>query len=312
MSQLDMFFDNYEEIFSGHYDVGHKEFIGENPPASCRFCGKGTPEVSFDNEAHAIPELLGNRQLVVTDECDTCNERFAKQIEDHLGKFTQSFRVISQWRGKDGIPSYKTPKKLSRVDVKPVEGLVIKQQEGDQILEFVEGENRARLHFVVEKHVPAAVYKALVKIALSVIPRSEMDQFNITRKWILHADHTKHIFLPLKLLVYFIPGHRPHQKTSVLLLKKKSDSRVIELPHYIQVLAFGNLQLQIMVPSLGDKREGSDTSTFLVPRFPSAFGDDWPFGKPEPGVIDLSSGEVVAASKRTLNVVYGGIEESDG
>lgn len=311
MNQLEMFLDNYEELFSGQYDVGRKQFVGDNPPVLCRFCGKRSPEVSFNNEAHAIPELLGNRQLVVTDECDKCNEMFAKQIEDHLGKFTKPFRVISHWRGKDGVPSYKTPKKLSRIDVMPSEGLVIKQQQGDPILEFIEGENRARLNFVIEKHVPSAVYKALVKIALSVMPLSEMEQFKPTKAWILHKDHTKPILLPLKLLLYFIPGHRPHRRTSILLLKKKHDSGVIELPNYIQVLTFGNLQLQIMIPSIRDNRKESDTATFIVPRFPSAFGDDWPFGRPEPEVVDLSSGEIAASSKKTFNLVYGEMEEID-
>ncbi|MFA5251657.1 MAG: hypothetical protein WC454_03620, partial [Phycisphaerae bacterium] len=31
----------------------------------CRFCGKSEPAVSFKNRAHAIPECLGNKSLIL-------------------------------------------------------------------------------------------------------------------------------------------------------------------------------------------------------------------------------------------------------
>jgi hypothetical protein len=39
-------------------------------------------------EAHAFPEFIGNRELISNYECDICNERFSRTIEDHLAKYT--------------------------------------------------------------------------------------------------------------------------------------------------------------------------------------------------------------------------------
>ena len=49
----------------------------------CRFCGKKEPEVTFNKIAHAIPEMLGNKQYISLSECDTCNKKFSK-YEDNL------------------------------------------------------------------------------------------------------------------------------------------------------------------------------------------------------------------------------------
>jgi hypothetical protein len=40
----------------------------------CRFCGLGADKTKFNKDAHAIPELLGNKHLLSDSECDACNE----------------------------------------------------------------------------------------------------------------------------------------------------------------------------------------------------------------------------------------------
>jgi len=303
---------NYETIFAGQYDVGHKQFTGPSLPKICRFCEKSSPEISFRNKAHAIPELLGNRQLVVTDECDVCNSLFARSIEDHLGKFTKPYRLMGQVRGMNGIPSYKTPKGLSRIDFQPSEGLEIQHHQDDHFIEIVEDENRVRINFIIERHSPSAVYKALVKIALSVMSTEELRNFTHAKRWILHSEHTQPLFTPLKLLFYFVPGPKPHSGTSIMLLRKYATSVDDELPYCLLLLAFGNLQYQIMVPALSDNRGKGIDVPFKIPRFPSAFGADWPYGAPMPAEVDLSSGELTEPKQFTLSLHYGSIGETVG
>lgn len=54
----------------------------------CRFCGRSNPEVKFkDNNAHAIPDALGNKNVFCYDECTECNNKLApveKQLIDYL------------------------------------------------------------------------------------------------------------------------------------------------------------------------------------------------------------------------------------
>src|SRR5690606_15011171 len=84
---------------------------------SCRYCSKKNPDVAFSKIAHAIPEFIGNKSILSLNECDTCNEFFANQYEDHLSKWMNPLRSASQMRGKSGIPIYKHPEKT--VSIRP-------------------------------------------------------------------------------------------------------------------------------------------------------------------------------------------------
>lgn len=312
MDEFDLLVNNYEKIFGGQYGRGHKCVIGPVSPIACRFCERSIPDVTFRTEAHAIPELLGNRQLVVTDECDACNAFFSRSVEDHLGKFTKPYRIVGQVRGKNGFPSYKSPKKLSRIDFRSGDGLVIQQRPSDDLVEIREDEGLVRIGFFIERHVPSAVYKALVKIALSVMPISDSMNFVHAKRWILHEDHAIPLLTPLKLLFYFVPGPRPHADVSIAVLRKKGSSEIERLPHYLLLLAFGNLQYQIMVPSLADNRAEGQAVDFMIPRFPSMFSADWPYGPPVPAIVDLSSGNPTEAKQFFLSLHYGSIEYLSG
>ncbi|CUU82526.1 HNH endonuclease [Campylobacter hyointestinalis] len=66
----------------------------------CRFCGKSCPEVTFKNISHAIPECLGNKQIICKNECDECNKFFSEKLENHLDKITLPYRNINFLKGK--------------------------------------------------------------------------------------------------------------------------------------------------------------------------------------------------------------------
>jgi HNH endonuclease len=111
-------------FFEAHYEVvanemmaprGKSVFLGMKGQA-CRFCGRNRPTVKFKKKAHAIPEFAGNGTLLTHYECDDCNDRFSA-FEDDFGKMTLLERIAGQVGGKGGIPSVKTLRKLSRIDV---------------------------------------------------------------------------------------------------------------------------------------------------------------------------------------------------
>ena len=56
--------------------------LGKNEAQRCRFCGGYSPGVSFQQQAHAIPEALGNKTLFTSYECDNCNQKFGRGIEN--------------------------------------------------------------------------------------------------------------------------------------------------------------------------------------------------------------------------------------
>jgi len=68
------------------FDSSQKYSIGESNRQKriCRFCSNGMntkDKVTFKLKAHAISEALGNKLIVLNEECDTCNAKFGITIE---------------------------------------------------------------------------------------------------------------------------------------------------------------------------------------------------------------------------------------
>jgi HNH endonuclease len=78
------------------FDKHTKEAVGEPDKSKrvCRFCGRKQPDVTFKNVAHAISESLGNKKIILYEECDECNARFGyafffKSLQDGSGLMGQ-------------------------------------------------------------------------------------------------------------------------------------------------------------------------------------------------------------------------------
>ena len=296
MDILDLFDKNYTILFHGHYGRGKKRYVGPEKPNRCRFCGRSRPDVTFRNKGHAIPEFLGNRQLLVRDECDSCNQFFSSALEDHLDKFTRPYRVTGQIKGKTKIPSYKSPLKKSRLDTAR-EGMMITEYADDPFIRIDENEKELTLAFSVESHIPCAVYKALVKIALSVMPPQQLSQCDACRRWILCEDHSRVLLNPLKVLFTWVPGPNPFRETSVFLLWRK-DCSCVSYPSCLFTIAFGNIQLQIIVPT------ALATGVVRIPRFPTPFEKSHEYGPPAYGTLDLSVTELISAHMEAITMHY--------
>ena len=102
--------------FLGKYEchsVGHNQhtLIGHKNKADriCRWCG-GTlaTNATFNKKGHAISEALGNKSIVLCDECDTCNEMFGKTIEEVAATYYSFENTLFGIHGKNGIPKIKT------------------------------------------------------------------------------------------------------------------------------------------------------------------------------------------------------------
>ncbi len=271
MQPLDFINHNYNPVFSGRFGVGRKQYIGPKGPIVCRFCGKSIPDIEFQNEAHAIPQLLGNRQLILTDECDACNSFFALKLEDHLGKFLKPFRTIGMVKGKSGYPSYLSPEKNARIDIEsPTHFNFAHSRDSNFIADDLE-KKELTLNLIIERHIPCAAYKALVKVALSLMPNPDLKDFSDALLWIRQEDHEHMLLQPLIVYAAFVPGFQPFPKTSVLLLRKKQSSEIAELPHCQMVMNFGNLQLQFIVPTRLDSPSCTEkyNQDFTMPRLSS-------------------------------------------
>ena len=94
--------NNYE-LITFDLDKDRKIKIGEDnrDKRICRFCNKKKPDVKFKKEAHAISEALGNKKLILNEECDSCNEFFDENIERDFIYYHDLARTMFGIKNKD-------------------------------------------------------------------------------------------------------------------------------------------------------------------------------------------------------------------
>lgn len=175
--------DNYE-IVTFDLDKTKKIKIGEGlkNKRTCRFCNLQSPGVSFKKEAHAISEALGNKKLVLNEECDSCNEYFDEYVERDFVFYHDLARTMFGVKNKEN----KTPKmkgknfEFFKDEDKNLNIAVISnnenetRQEPPKSVSFNTG-NKIRIQ---------NLYKALCKFALSVMDKEFLGYFADTIEWI--------------------------------------------------------------------------------------------------------------------------------
>lgn len=172
-----------------HYAFGYdglKTVIGEGDKNKriCRFCGKGMPDVTFRSIAHALPEGLGNKELICNEECNSCNNKLSK-VESNLMHYLDVRRAMG------GILT-KTDGTVPSVDGK---GFVIRGDENNQAVLYLEREwldaqgiDSSKAFCVKletgETITHQGIYKSLCKIVIDLLPTHELSHFSETIGWI--------------------------------------------------------------------------------------------------------------------------------
>ena len=296
------FYDQYEVVYQSKND-DDKQFIEDPHKCICRFCGGTSPDVSFKHKAHAIPEFLGNRRVLSKNECDLCNDYFSSSCEDHLAKYLGITRTLGQMKGKNGVPSYKATNQLSRIDV-TTSGIIIKDNEHDGIASIDTSTNSLVVKGECQPYRPLSVYKAFVKMALSVLPYSFLNAFTDVVKWIRTEPEATQTLLikPCLLVQKFIPGHNPINRISFLLLKRKNTAA--RIPYMQFVLATGNYLFQIVVPCPAQDKTLHDKQITLV-SFPTPFDmAEYEFGPIKTQLIDLSDCDLKRDDQRIVTMQF--------
>ena len=305
--RLKFFSDNYDLISDGTYSSGSKQYVGSKEvPRKCRFCDLPAP--TFSTEAHAIPECLGNHQLILHEECDACNKFFSEKLEDHLDKYTKPFRTIAQIKGKKKVPAYKSKDYSTRIQLDQT--LKVTAYEDSDHVQIDEENSTVQLKLNLEPHIPAAAYKALVKIAISTIADGrELEAFKYTIRWLKELDHSKAFLDPQNLMITFVPGHQPTLGVVSMLFRRKQSCEE-NVPYCVYVIAFGNFVYQLIVPSHLDAESGAQIN-LLLPYFPTPFESDWPFGAVARHIDKMLVTEKIART-RTITLGAERIEKMEG
>lgn len=168
----------YSVLFYG-YTVD-KKFVGHqfHSDRVCRFCGKKHPEVKFkDENAHAIPEGLGNKLLFCYDECTNCNNRLNNAFEKDFIVYLDVRRALAGIRGKRKIPTvyghnYKLDGSAQQLSISKY---AIIEERPDKYYIKLEG-------FEEISHLN--LYKALIKFVVNLADERMLPQFKNAVDWL--------------------------------------------------------------------------------------------------------------------------------
>ena len=256
---------------------------------TCRYCEKSSPAVHFKTDCHALLEALGNRHLFAEDECDSCNKLFGigGGIEDHFGKWSLPYRVMSCVRGKKGYPTIKRPHLGWRIEASAT-GFSISMTSDHQIASINEEGKRLLIDELPrDPFIPIAVYKAFVRMAISLMPRDELANFRPAISWLMQKDHAIEIDnVCSKILQSFIPQNAPPDTVAAALARRHTNE--LNLPYMVFMLLFSNYIFQVFIPSPKSLQNHDFTATI----FPTLYGPD-PANPITPLVVDLCGRETV-------------------
>jgi uncharacterized protein YbaR (Trm112 family) len=191
----------------------------------CRFCGLTNPYTTFKNDAHVIPELLGNKYLISDSECDGCNAKFSR-YEGDLASFLGAYRTIhGVKKKKNRFPVFLTPDNLLVVKRTPLYGIkdgvhISLDDQARNLLRVDDNAGTLEVTYKKRPYIPLNVYKALLKIALSVLPNTYIPNYRIFN--FLHKDEVLKQFA--KVFFYELPHHHAVKLPVCYLFKKLNSS----------------------------------------------------------------------------------------
>jgi len=270
---------------------------GALSPRTCRFCGLATPEVKFRSVAHAVPEFLGNKALISMNECDACNSFLAEQYEDHLSKWFGPGRTASQIKGKGGVPTYKADNVRMEVAESGLQISVVADSLDDVIKTDGPFELKLPVATPTQPYIPLHAAKALIKIACSCCPLSELHECRPAIDWLM--GRMKATMSSLPILFSFKPGPNPYRVGMVMLLRRK---KAEDLPFLWCIVATSNYRFQFFVPFCPSDNWMLKTKTVQItcPHFPVPFDENFQHGPTGFGLLDWAGTEPIVRQQDVI------------
>lgn len=243
--------DNYE-LVTFDLDKDKKIKIGEGLKKNrvCRFCQRKYPDVEFKKEAHAISEALGNKKLILNEECDSCNEFFDEHVERDFIYYHDFARTMFGVKNKDNnIPKMKGKDfKFSKDSENNLSVAIVQDSSNGN-----KDEPPTNVAFKTGNKIQIQnIYKALCKFSLSVIDSKYLNHFDDTIKWLKNEKDANNLPKIAVLNSYAFFTSRPEL---TLYLRNNENSK---LPYLVGEFRFTFYMYIFIVPY-----SNKDTKEFL-------------------------------------------------
>jgi|GEM_PF-644033 len=302
------FFDNYyiDDII---FHPDKKPPLLKRKDRVCRFCNKSMPEVSFEKDAHTIPQLIGNRNMISDFECDACNDLFSK-YETQLAYFLGVSRSLAFLKGQEGIPKFKTPdKKLIIGEDKENKSIkIISDGLENNHWEIDEMNKKMKIFSVKHPYSPIDVYKSFLKMALCYIDVDDISNFESAFKVL--QTNTYDIKMkgnPLFRLYIHLYAGPPIPMPIVLKMRRKENAVNKYCPSYCFVIYCSNYIFQFFLPFYKlDTEIVKKYGKVHLPTCPPLLGKkrfDY-FDIPKRGIYDLSGTDKVVKEKQVITMSF--------
>lgn len=216
--------DGYK--ISTYYRLNKKTVIGKK--GLCRYCGNEDGLVHFRNNAHSLPELIGNKFLFSLDECDDCNAFFDKHLENNLANFLGVARTTTKIKGKSGVPRFKSERgeRIEAID----DALMIIEYQGSKLIEINEHQKTLSVTTSKSTYTPIQAYKCFIKMALAVLPEHELKSYKQCFEWIRgNKKPQKFSKDAIKINRTFVPGRPINNDVWIALFKRVEDKKIIQI-----------------------------------------------------------------------------------
>ncbi|OUJ69075.1 HNH endonuclease [Hymenobacter crusticola] len=199
----------------------------------CRFCGRSGLETKFKNEAHLIPHLLGNEHLVSDFECDACNLKFSA-FENDLANYLGIFRTVRGGKGKDKVPTFKSSNKQVTARPGPFMGvtggiLIERTSLDNDAFDIRDEQGLTEVKVVKNPYVPIKVYKAFLKMALSVLDAAHISQYERLLR-VLDGTLSDEALKPAPVVHHVLPSQYALLHPHCFMFRKK-DPQARQLTH---------------------------------------------------------------------------------
>lgn len=253
----------------------------------CRFCKKAFPEVSFKNDAHVIPQFLGNKYLVHDIECDNCNLKFGR-YETSFADSIGLFRTTDYMKGQRGVPKFKNDGLVAYSEKDEVgnEAIVIETNKLNKA-EFDKENKTVKFSTVKNAFIPLHVMKSLFKIGYSLLNENELNEYQHIEKIINTSDLDNKLQDHCKVLKFTFENQQPHP--IVISFRKKIEYKEKNIPSKIILLYFGRFMYEFILLNSTDnfmiKKGGQGNVMYIPPYW------DEKQNPPTAKIIDFSSPE---------------------
>lgn len=214
-------------IFSGD-DRYNRKKLKPKRERTCRFCGKAFGDTRFREDAHLIPDSIGNKDLFSDFECDHCNRFFGLEFENELAPFLGISRTLTASKTRNGIPTFKSPGHKLKARAAFIQGsdtIIISREDSNDdsiVVNRLTGETRVK----VQKNpfIPQKVYKAFMKMALSLLPGEEIKHnYGLAIKFLM--ENVPEVKTGCWLWWYTMPFNFNLPPHALVFKKRKKDLR---------------------------------------------------------------------------------------